>query len=197
MSTSTSRQITVDEGASHPWIATQSLETPVGSLVAGALSQGICLLDYSDRYTPEQIGAMLHRRFGQPVLATTSPLLERLRDELSRYFASMLTVFTVPLLPSGTLFQQRVWAELQCIPYGETISYSELAHRIGQPKAVRAVAQANGLNPISILIPCHRVIGKDGQLTGYSGGLWRKRLLLELECTAPAPTQANRISGGE
>jgi AraC family transcriptional regulator of adaptative response/methylated-DNA-[protein]-cysteine methyltransferase len=169
----------------------------VGSLVAGALSQGICLLDYSDRYTPEQIGAMLHRRFGQPVLATTSPLLERLRDELSRYFASMLTVFTVPLLPSGTLFQQRVWAELQCIPYGETISYSELAHRIGQPKAVRAVAQANGLNPISILIPCHRVIGKDGQLTGYSGGLWRKRLLLELECTAPAPTQANRISGGE
>jgi AraC family transcriptional regulator of adaptative response/methylated-DNA-[protein]-cysteine methyltransferase len=169
----------------------------VGSLVAGALSQGICLLDYSDRYTPEQIGAMLHRRFGQPVLATTSPLLERLRDELSRYFASMLTVFTVPLLPSGTPFQQRVWAELQCIPYGETISYSELAHRIGQPKAVRAVAQANGLNPISILIPCHRVIGKDGQLTGYSGGLWRKRLLLELECTAPAPTQANRISGGE
>ena len=95
----------------------------------------------------------------------------------------------MPTAPRGTPFQEKVWDELRRIPHGETISYDELARRIGQPTAQRAVARANGMNRICILIPCHRVIGKDGSLTGYGGGLWRKRLLLELERTASAPAR--------
>ncbi|HEV7869528.1 MAG TPA: methylated-DNA--[protein]-cysteine S-methyltransferase, partial [Chthoniobacteraceae bacterium] len=94
---------------------------------------------------------------------------------------------TVPLAPCGTAFQERVWTELRLIPYAQTISYEALAIAIGQPTAMRAVALANGSNRLAILIPCHRVIGKDGSLTGYGGGLWRKRLLLELERTGRLP----------
>jgi methylated-DNA-[protein]-cysteine S-methyltransferase len=97
------------------------------------------------------------------------------------YFAGELDAFDLDLDPQGTPFQRRVWDELRRIPFGETISYSELARRLGDPKLVRAVGVANGRNPISIVIPCHRVIGADGSLTGYAGGLPRKQLLLELE----------------
>jgi AraC family transcriptional regulator of adaptative response/methylated-DNA-[protein]-cysteine methyltransferase len=166
---------------SSTYIATHRLESPLGDLLVASLGKKICLLEFSDRHLPEQTNAILHRQFGYPIVSKTSEPIEQLKDELARYFAGKLTGFTVPLILAGTLFQQRVWAELQHIPYGETISYSELAHRIEQPAAVRAVAQTNGLNRICILIPCHRVIGKNGQLTGYSGGLWRKRLLLQLE----------------
>ena len=107
--------------------------------------------------------------------------LRRLSDELAAYFDGRLTEFTVPISPRGTPFQERVWQELRRIPHGTTISYEELAARIGQPTAVRAVANANGQNRVNILIPCHRVIGKNGELTGYGGGLWRKRLLLDRE----------------
>jgi methylated-DNA-[protein]-cysteine S-methyltransferase len=101
--------------------------------------------------------------------------------QLDAYFAGELEEFDLPLAPSGTPFQLRVWEELQRIPLGETISYSELAERIGNPKTVRAVGLANGRNPISIIVPCHRVIGADGSLVGYGGGLERKRWLLEHE----------------
>jgi methylated-DNA-[protein]-cysteine S-methyltransferase len=102
-------------------------------------------------------------------------------DQLDAYFAGALTRFTLPLAPRGSQFQQRVWAALQDIPYGETESYGELADRIGSPGAARAVGLANGKNPIGIVIPCHRVVGSNGNLTGYGGGLDRKKQLLDLE----------------
>jgi methylated-DNA-[protein]-cysteine S-methyltransferase len=102
-------------------------------------------------------------------------------DQLEAYFAGDLTRFTLPLAPCGTQFQQRVWAALQDIPYGQTESYGELAERIGSPGAARAVGLANGKNPIGIVIPCHRVVGSDGNLTGYGGGIQRKKMLLDLE----------------
>jgi methylated-DNA-[protein]-cysteine S-methyltransferase len=102
-------------------------------------------------------------------------------DQLAAYFAGRLTEFSLPLAPAGTPFQRRVWAGLQEIPYGDTWSYGQLAGKVGNPAAVRAVGLANGRNPIAVVIPCHRVIGADGSLTGYGGGLDRKRFLLDLE----------------
>jgi methylated-DNA-[protein]-cysteine S-methyltransferase len=104
-----------------------------------------------------------------------------LRTQMEAYFRRTLRTFNVPLAPEGTEFQQRVWKALQEIPYGATLSYLELAKRLGDEKAIRAVGRANGANPIAILIPCHRVIGTDGALVGYAGGMERKRALLELE----------------
>jgi methylated-DNA-[protein]-cysteine S-methyltransferase len=116
--------------------------------------------------------------------------MAEVRAQLEAYFAGELTTFTVDLAPHGTPFQQRVWSELRRIPYGETMSYRELAQRIGDPRAVRAVAGANARNPIAIIVPCHRVIGADGSLTGFGGGLERKRWLLEHEgAGAPAGAQ--------
>ncbi|HEY7818820.1 MAG TPA: methylated-DNA--[protein]-cysteine S-methyltransferase [Vicinamibacteria bacterium] len=109
------------------------------------------------------------------------PLLLRAGEELRSYFEGRRRTFSLPLAPVGTPFQKRVWTVLREIPYGETVSYTELARRAGRPHAVRAAGAANGRNPISILIPCHRVVGKGGSLTGYGGGLGRKRALLELE----------------
>ena len=108
-------------------------------------------------------------------------LLDEPVRQLSAYFAGKLREFELALAPEGTSFQREVWSELQRIPYGETISYGEVARRIGNPKAVRAVGLANGSNPISIIIPCHRVIGSNGSLTGYGGGLPTKQALLALE----------------
>ena len=109
------------------------------------------------------------------------------RRQLDEYFARERRAFDLPVAPSGTPFQQRIWSELQRIGYGETISYAELAARIGRPTAIRAAGAANGANPVSIIIPCHRVIGSDGSLTGYGGGLETKRRLLELE-SSPVDT---------
>ncbi len=109
---------------------------------------------------------------------------DAVREQLDAYFAGELEEFHLPLAAHGTPFQLRVWNELTRIPFGETISYSELARRLGDPKLVRAVGLANGRNPISIVIPCHRVIGADGSLVGYGGGLERKRWLLEHEAVA-------------
>ena len=108
-------------------------------------------------------------------------LLPDLQEQLSSYFARELKEFDVRIAVAGTPFQQRVWAGLAQIPYGETWSYAELAEHIGSPKAVRAVGLANGKNPVSIVVPCHRVVGSDGSLTGYGGGLERKQALLDLE----------------
>ena len=165
------------------FIGTQILETPLGALLVGAVSEGVCLIEYADRRMLEHNYATIRKHFGYPVLPVTNSHIEHLRNELARYFAAKLTEFTVPLVLRGTAFQEQVWSELGRIPYGKTIAYDELARRIDKPTAVRAVARANGMNRINILIPCHRVIGKNGQLTGYGGGLWRKRLLLALERT--------------
>jgi methylated-DNA-[protein]-cysteine S-methyltransferase len=118
---------------------------------------------------------------GAAVASESEPVLAAAADQLRAYFRGELTSFELPLTLEGTTFQQAVWAGLQGIPYGETISYGELARRIGQPSASRAVGLANGRNPVSIIVPCHRVIGADGSLTGYGGGMERKRFLLGLE----------------
>ncbi len=162
-------------------VAVQLLETPLGTLLVGAVSDGVCLLEYLDRDKLAQRSAQLRQQFGYPVLSVPHFHLDRLKDELAQYFAGTLTQFTVPVWLHGTPFQKRVWTELQRISYGHTIAYEDLAHRMGQPTAIRAVARANSMNRVYLLVPCHRVIGKNGQLTGYAGGLWRKRWLLELE----------------
>ncbi len=163
------------------------LETPLGPLLAGATDRGVVLLEYTDRRMLEYNLKVLRRRFRCAIVPGRHPLLEKLREELGEYFLGRRQEFTLPLASRGTPFQDIVWQELRRIPYGRTISYDELARRIGQPTAQRAVARANGMNYVAILIPCHRVIGKDGSLTGYGGGLWRKRLLLELERTGRLP----------
>jgi len=111
----------------------------------------------------------------------SNTIIEQTQVQLQEYFAGKRTEFDLPLSFSGTEFQQQTWRALLTIPYGETRSYSEQAHLIGNPKAVRAVGRTNGLNPIGIVVPCHRVIGKSGKLTGYAGGLDKKRFLLDLE----------------
>jgi methylated-DNA-[protein]-cysteine S-methyltransferase len=110
-----------------------------------------------------------------------TPVIQQCKDELDEYFSRGRKFFTVPLNPEGTTFQNKVWSELQEIPFGTTINYSELSQRVGDLKAIRAVGLANGQNPIAIIIPCHRVIGKDGNLVGYAGGLDKKEWLLEHE----------------
>ncbi len=115
-----------------------------------------------------------------PTQAGAGPARDAAR-QLQAYFRRELTRFDVPLAPAGTPFQQRVWRELQAVPYGETVSYSEIARRIGQPGAARAVGGANGANPIPIIIPCHRAVGANGSLTGFGGGVEKKRALLDLE----------------
>lgn len=115
-----------------------------------------------------------------PVCSVPGVLLPAV-TQLQEYFSGKRTAFQLFLNPIGTLFQKRVWNELQNIPYGKTITYAELARRLGDMKAIRAVAAANGRNPFWIVVPCHRVIGRDGELTGYAGGLWRKKWLLEYE----------------
>ncbi len=157
------------------------ISTPLGPMLAGATEKGICLLEFVDRrMLPTQLDRVkkLHRAVPVP---GRSPHFATLSDELDRYFRGALTDFTVPLDPAGTEFQRRAWTALRTIPYGETRSYAEQARSLGTPGAVRAVARANGDNRIAILIPCHRVVGSDGKLTGYGGGLWRKKWLLALE----------------
>lgn len=110
-----------------------------------------------------------------------TPLLQQCREELVEYFQGRRRVFDVPVYQEGTAFQQQVWGELLNIPYGKTISYLTLSKRLGDPKAIRAAASTNGKNKIAIIVPCHRVIGSNNDLVGYAGGLWRKKLLLELE----------------
>ncbi len=157
------------------------METPLGPIVAGAVDRGICFLEFSDRRLLENQGATLRSRLELPAAPAPHAHLDRLKVELGEYFAGTRRAFDLPLHEPGTPFQERVWAELRGIPFGETRSYLDIARALGDPAAVRAVAQANGRNRIAILVPCHRVIGADGGLNGYAGGVWRKRRLLEIE----------------
>ena len=157
------------------------MKSPLGPLVAGATAAGVCLVEYTDRRMLEaQIGSV-RRVFGAPVIPGSNAHLDRLQEEMASYFSGTLRRFSVPLTYPGTPFQVRVWKQLLAVPFGETRSYEEMAAAVGQPRAVRAVGRANGLNRIAIVIPCHRVVNKDGNLCGYGGGLWRKQYLLDLE----------------
>jgi AraC family transcriptional regulator of adaptative response/methylated-DNA-[protein]-cysteine methyltransferase len=160
------------------------LRSPLGPLVAGATAEGICLLEFTDRRMLETEFAALRTLFDAPVVPGTNEHLETLQGELAKYFARSLRAFSVPLVYPSTAFQRRVWDQLLAIPYGETRSYEQIAVAVGEPRAVRAVGRANGLNRLAILIPCHRVVNKNGELGGYGGGLRRKQYLLDLERSA-------------
>jgi AraC family transcriptional regulator of adaptative response/methylated-DNA-[protein]-cysteine methyltransferase len=157
------------------------LESPLGPLVVGAVQKGVCLLEFTDRRMLETQFTTLRKRFEAPILPGNHEHLEQLKDEMARYFTGQLTNFNVPLVYPGTPFQQRVWEGLLRIPYGQTRSYEDLACAVGVPGGSRAVGRANGSNRIAIVIPCHRVVNKSGELGGYGGGLWRKQFLLDLE----------------
>jgi len=157
------------------------IETPIGPMVATASETHLLLLEFSHRRMLETQLDRVRRALSCEFERGDSPVFATVRAQLDEYFAGDRREFDVPMHVPGTPFQSRVWAELRKIPAGTTTSYARLAEAIGQPTAVRAVARANGDNRIAILIPCHRVIGSDGQLVGYGGGLWRKRRLLQLE----------------
>jgi AraC family transcriptional regulator, regulatory protein of adaptative response / methylated-DNA-[protein]-cysteine methyltransferase len=162
-------------------ILTGWIESPLGALIAGATSSGICLLEFTDRRMLDAQCAALRKNFHCAIVPGENHHTRQLKKELGEYFHGSRKQFTVPLVYPGTPFQQLVWKELLRIPYGKTVSYEDVARRIGSPDAQRAVGHANGLNRIAIVIPCHRVVNKNGKLGGYGGGLWRKQKLLSLE----------------
>jgi AraC family transcriptional regulator of adaptative response/methylated-DNA-[protein]-cysteine methyltransferase len=169
--------------------------TPLGPMLAGATNEGICLLEFMDRRMLNTQLKILTKRLNCNFTPGSNKYLDQLAEQLKEYFKGGLKKFNLPLVTPGTEFQKTVWDKLINIPSGETISYEELAKRTGNPAAVRAVAKSNGDNRIAIVIPCHRVIGKDGSLTGYGGGLWRKRYLIELERLKDSKTQRFSAKG--
>ena len=156
-------------------------ETPLGSMFACATEEGVCLLEFADRRMLETELKLLTKLLDATVIHGENKHFEILREQMGEYFRGERKDFSVPLFFPGTEFQKKVWNELQNIPYGKTISYKQQATALQNTGAVRAVAHANGMNRIAIVIPCHRVIGDDGHLTGYGGGIWRKKWLLDLE----------------
>ena len=170
----------------------RQIETPIGSMTLGATDRAVVLADFSERrMMPAQLAAV-RRRIG-PTLVGHAPLLDRVEAQLDEYFAGERRTFDLPLDHPGSAFQERVWGELRRIGYGETISYRDLAERVGAPQAPRAVGRANGSNRLAIIIPCHRVITAGGGLGGYGGGLPAKRFLLDLESrVAPDATNVTR-----
>ncbi len=155
--------------------------TPLGPMLLGATDAHVCLLEFTDRRMLETQLERVSRRLRCAFVPGSNDVSQQMEAELEAYFAGTLQEFTTPLETPGSEFQQRVWRALREIPYGAVRSYAEQARMIGEPQAVRAVARANGDNRIAIVIPCHRVVGSDGTLTGYGGGLWRKRWLLHRE----------------
>ena len=165
-------------------VVTTLIDTPLGPMLAGATDDGLCLAEFSDRrMLPTQLDT-LRRRLGRPIVAGHHPHLDRLQKELSEYFAGTRQAFDLPLVAPGSPFQERTWAELRGLPAGTTVSYEELAQRVGRPQAQRAVGTANGANRIAIVIPCHRVVRKSGETGNYGGGRWRKAWLLAHEAAA-------------
>jgi AraC family transcriptional regulator of adaptative response/methylated-DNA-[protein]-cysteine methyltransferase len=162
-------------------IETYQILTPLGPMLAASVNSGVCLLEFTDRRVLEKELIDLQKRFKASVITSESNHIKKLKKQLSEYFNGKRKKIDIPLSTPGSTFQQKTWKGLKAIPYGETRSYKEQATYIGNVKAVRAVANANGANRVAILIPCHRVIGSDGSLTGYGGGLERKRRLLEIE----------------
>lgn len=162
-------------------IAVQYWHSPVGELILGSYGEKLCLADWRYRKQRERIDRRLQNGLKSKYVETSSSVINETITQLKEYFAKERKDFDIPLLLLGTDFQQDVWKGLMQIPYGSTDSYLSLAKSIGNEKAVRAVASANGANAISILVPCHRIVGSNGTLTGYAGGLDVKEKLLILE----------------
>lgn len=174
-------QTTPGDARVLPLLLYSRLLTPLGPMIAMAEDRGLVLLEFVDRPALSAEVEELRSRHGYAVAPGRNVHLESVEDRIAAYFAGTLQDFAIPLVTPGTDFQRRVWNALQTIPYGATESYGSIAQKIGSPAASRAVGHANGQNRIAIIIPCHRVIGADGSLTGYGGGQQRKAFLLDLE----------------
>lgn len=162
-------------------IQLKRIETPLGTMFACAVTEGICLLEFTDRKMLETEFKTLSKMLNAIIVQGENEHFKILEQQLAEYFIGKRKIFSVPLFTPGSEFQNMVWNALQQIPFGTTRPYKDQAISIKKPNATRAVANANGMNRISILIPCHRVIGADGSLTGYGGGIWRKQWLLDME----------------
>ena len=169
-------------------IRVRRMASPIGELILGACGERLCLVDFTDRTGRFRPLERLKNRLGARVREDrkASPLLEAARAQLGEYFAGARREFDLPLLLVGTPFQKRVWELLRGIPHGRTVSYGELAVRMGRPRAARAVAAANAANAVSVIVPCHRVTAGGGGIGGYAGGVEAKRFLLGLEGALPA-----------
>lgn len=161
--------------------------SPIGSLTIGSYQDKICLCDWTYRKMRTSIDNRIKEGLKSEFHEGSTPIIEETILQLNEYFKNKRKVFTIPLLFVGTNFQRSVWEALLTIPYGQTFSYLKLSKQLGNQKAIRAVAAANGANSISILVPCHRIIGSDGNLIGYAGGLSAKMKLLELENAIQKP----------
>ncbi len=168
-------------GNSKAVICIKPVETAVGTMIAGATGKGICLLEFADSKKLERELKQLITLFNATLEMGENIYVNTLKQQLGQYFKRELREFSIPLDLKGTDFQVHTWLGLLNIPYGSTTTYAKQAEALGKPSAVRAVANANSQNRISILLPCHRVIGTNGSLTGYGGEIWRKKKLLELE----------------
>ena len=162
-------------------ISAVDYESPCGPLLLGATEECLCLCDWTDATHHEKVLGKLQKTTGKKIRKAEVPLTTVACRQLDEYFKGERHTFDIPILTVGTEFQKRIWRELMGVGYGETLSYSELAERAGCPAGVRAVANAVGANPISIFIPCHRIVGISGDLTGYAGGIQAKLRLLNLE----------------
>ncbi|RAJ31810.1 AraC family transcriptional regulator of adaptative response/methylated-DNA-[protein]-cysteine methyltransferase [Pedobacter cryoconitis] len=162
-------------------ITTTEISTPLGPMLAGATEQGVCLLEFINRIRLEKEIIDLQKLLNAVMQPGQNPHLVQLENELAEYFEGKRKVFSVPLHTPGNEFAQTVWQTLQEIPYGQTCSYKQQADKMNNPKAIRAIASTNGRNRLAIIIPCHRVIGSDGSMTGYAAGVEKKKWLLKFE----------------
>ena len=170
-------------------INVQYFNTGFGELILGSFQNQLCLCDWRYRKMREDIDRRIKEGLDAIYVEAGADVIRNARQQLEAYFAGTRTDFDIPLLMVGSDFQKKVWQELLKIPYGSTESYLGLSRRIGDEKAIRSVAAANGANALSIFVPCHRIIGSDGKLTGYGGGIQTKRKLLQLEMTKHVPGQ--------
>jgi len=162
-------------------ISIQYFKSPFGELILGDYENALCLCDWRYRKMRESVDKRLQEGLNATYFEEDTELLQATKTQLTEYAAGERTEFDIPLLFVGTEFQKTVWEELVRIPYGSTESYLRLSQKLGNEKAIRAVASANGANAISILVPCHRIVGSQGELTGYAGGIPAKKKLLQLE----------------
>ncbi|KAB2909088.1 MAG: methylated-DNA--[protein]-cysteine S-methyltransferase [Ignavibacteriaceae bacterium] len=162
-------------------ISISQFSSPIGTIITGALPEGVVFLEFLSEDNPDAQWERLKKKFDGEFTEDKNKHLENLKEQLALYFEGKLKKFDIPVIFFGTEFQKKVWNELLSIDYGKTRSYGEQARAIGKPKAARAIGGAVGDNPISIVVPCHRVIGSDGSLTGFGGGIPRKIFMLDLE----------------
>lgn len=159
--------------------------TPYGELLLGSFGDELCLCDWRHRRMRDAVDARIQRGLGTAYQDGSSPVIEAAMAQLDAYFAGARTAFDLPLRLVGSAFQQRVWEALLTVPYGTTTTYAGLTVRVAEATAIRAVAAANGANALSIIVPCHRIVGSSGELVGYAGGLPAKQKLLRLEGAIP------------